>query len=133
MTPEEARQKLLEMFGNRLVINKEFDKFFNLLKEGMQEDFLKWCEECKQGKAKGSVPLNSKYKDRFVFFRKTGGDVRSVLIKIQNSDFIELYLIEHKEYDDMIKIAETPSHKWRGFYSAIFSMLRVEPVSIRPS
>jgi hypothetical protein len=103
MKPEEAKQKLHELFGSQLFINKEFDDYFSLLKEQMQSDFMDWCGLCKEGKAIGSVPIRKQHKDKFVFFRKIGGDVRAVLIKKQNSLFIELYLTEHREYDDIRK------------------------------
>lgn len=101
MTPKEAQQHLLDLFGQQLIFNNDFDKHFALLKEGMKENLLQWCADCKKGTAKGSVPDNPKYKDKFVFFRKIGGDMRCILIKIKNSEFIEINLVKHKEYDDI--------------------------------
>ena len=101
MNPEEARQKLLEVFGQQLIINKDFDTWYALMKKAMQEELMQWCQDCQEGKAKGSVPSHRKHKDKFVFFRKIGGDTRCVLIKVQNEAFIELHLVKHKEYDDL--------------------------------
>jgi hypothetical protein len=103
MKPEEAKQKLLEIFGSQLEFNKEFDRYFSLLKDNMQLSLISWCEDCKGGNALGSVPSQKKHKDKFVFFRKIGSDARAILIKVQNSDFIELSLVDHKEYDDIRK------------------------------
>jgi len=104
MKPEGARQKLLDLFGKQLIFSKEFDKYFSSLKETMQDSFIAWCTDCKEGRAKGSVPINKDYKDKFVFFRKIAGDIRAVLIKKQNAEFIEVHLVEHKEYDDIRKM-----------------------------
>jgi len=101
MEPEEARQHLHKLLGEQLEFNKDFDSCFSLLKETMQQDLLKWCRDCQENIAPGSVPQNPRYKDRWVFFRKIGNGVRCTLVKIKNSDFIEIYLFGHKEYDDL--------------------------------
>ena len=101
MKPEEGRQKLLKLFGSQLVFSKDFDKYFSKLKDNMQLALLEWCNDCNKGIAKGSVPPLPKYKDKFVFFRKIGSDIRATLVKQQNSHFIEIYLDNYKSYDDL--------------------------------
>lgn len=101
MGPEEARQHLHKLLGKQLEFNKEFDSHFSLLKETMQQELLQWCRDCQENIAPGSVPQNPRYKDRWVFFRKIGNGVRCTLVKVKNSDFIEIYLFGHKEYDDL--------------------------------
>ena len=101
MTPEEAKQHLHNLLGPQLVFNKEFDKYFSILKDSMQQSLMSWCKNCKDDVAEGSVPDNAKFKDRWVFFRKIGSDVRCTLVKLKNSDFIEIHLTDHKEYDDI--------------------------------
>ncbi|MCK4589008.1 MAG: hypothetical protein KAT77_01075 [Nanoarchaeota archaeon] len=101
MNPEEARQRLHKLLGEQLEFNKDFDNYFSLLKETMQQDLLKWCNDCKENITQGSVPRNPRYKDRWVFFRKIGRGVRCTLVKIKNSTFINIYLFSHKEYDDL--------------------------------
>jgi len=46
------------------------------------------------------VPPLKEFRNLYVFFRKIASDVRVVLIKEQNSDFIEIILDSHKQYDD---------------------------------
>jgi hypothetical protein len=100
METEKARQELNSLFGQQLIFNRSFDKRFGLLKQSMQDELIKWCRDCKEGGAEGSVPNNPKFKDKWVFFRKIGNGIRCMLIKLKNSDFIELHLFDHKEYDD---------------------------------
>jgi hypothetical protein len=99
MKPEIAKQKLLDTLNQKLEFNRDFDRYFSNLKDSMQEELIKWCIDCKEGNAKGSVPKD--FKDLFVFFRKIGNSIRCTLIKKQNSDFIEIHLTEHREYDDL--------------------------------
>lgn len=101
MESEELKQKLLEVFGIQLGFNKDFDKYASLLKEGMIADLYNWCRDCKDKKIIGSEPKNQKFRHLFVFFRKIGDSTRCTLVKIKNSDFIEIYLTGHKEYDDL--------------------------------
>src|SRR3989338_86538 len=86
MTPEEAKQHLHNLLGQRLSFNKDFGRYFSLLKETMQQDLLNWCKDCKDDVFKGSSPKNPSYKDRWVFLRKIGNGVRCALVKIKNSE-----------------------------------------------
>jgi len=99
MDTKEVKAKLIEFFGYQIRFNKNFENFVSNLKEGMQEDLIKWCEDCKNDIALGSVPPKKEFKDLFVFFRKIGNQVRATLIKEQNSNFIELILDNHYAYD----------------------------------
>lgn len=47
MNPEEVRQKLLSLLGQKLVFNREFDRYFSSLKETMQDEMITWCLDCK--------------------------------------------------------------------------------------
>lgn len=100
MEGKEARQKLLEIFGSQLKFNKDFDSYAAKLKEGMLDDLVEWCKRCKENKELGSVPQKKEFKSLYIFFRKIASDVRVVLIKEQNKDFIEIILDGHKVYDD---------------------------------
>ena len=100
MEGKEARQKLVEIFGEQIVFNKEFDDYILKLKPGMVNDFIEWCKRCKENKELGSVPTKKELKNLYVFFRKIASDVRAVLIKEQNKEFIEIILDGHKAYDD---------------------------------
>ena len=100
MEDKEIRKQLLSIFGQQLKFNKEFDKYAEQLKEGMLQDFLAWCKDCKNDVADRSTPPIKKYKHLLVFFRKIASDVRAVLIKEKNSNFIEIILSGHKHYDD---------------------------------
>ena len=97
---EELKQKLHEIFGDQIKFNKDFDSYAGKLKEGMLSDFITWCENCSQERELGSVPKKRKYKHLYIFFRKIASDTRAILIKEQNSDFIEIILDSHKTYDD---------------------------------
>ena len=99
MDSKEARQKLLEIFGSQIKFNKDFDKYIIRLKEGMAAELIEWCRKCKEDKEIGSVPQKKEFKNLYVFFRKIASDIRVVLIKEQNSDFIEINLSGHKTYD----------------------------------
>ena len=66
----------------------------------MVEDLIAWCSKCKNGDELGSVPPKKEFRNLYVFFRKIASDTRITLIKEQNSDFIEIILSSHKEYDD---------------------------------
>ncbi|MDO8740905.1 MAG: hypothetical protein Q7J54_05030 [Candidatus Woesearchaeota archaeon] len=100
MEDKKAKQKLLEIFGNQIKFNKNFDDYIVKLKEGMLNDLIEWCRRCKENKELGSVPSKKEFKHLYVFFRKIASDVRAVLIKEQNKDFIEIILEDHKAYDD---------------------------------
>ena len=100
MEGKEIRKQLLSLFGSQLKFNKEFDKYAEQLKEGMLQDFLAWCNDCKNDLADRSTPPKKQYRHLLVFFRKIASDVRAVLIKEKNSDFIEIILSGHKQYDD---------------------------------
>lgn len=99
MDGKEARQKLLDIFGSQIRLNKDFDKHIRRLKDGMAVELIAWCIRCKENKEIGSVPQKKEFKNLYVFFRKIGADIRAVLIKEQNSGFIELILSSHKTYD----------------------------------
>lgn len=97
---EEARQRLLDILGSKIRFNKNFNSYAVKLKEGMLDDLIDWCRRCKENKELGSVPKKKEYKHLYVFFRKIASDIRVVLIKEQNKDFIEVILDSHKTYDD---------------------------------
>ena len=96
---EKVAQELIEIFGNQIKFNKDFEKYIKELKEGMVKEFIEWCKRCKNNKELGSVPPRKEYKQLYVFFRKIGSDIRATLIKEQNKDFIEIILSNHKYYD----------------------------------
>lgn len=100
MEGKEARQKLLEIFGTKLRFNRDFDARVAQLKEGMANDLIEWCRQCRDNKELGSVPSKKEFKSLYVFFRKIASDVRVTLIKEQNSGFIEISLEDHKAYDN---------------------------------
>ena len=100
MGSEEVRQKLVEIFGSKLKFNREFDNYISNLKEGMINDLIEWCIRCKNNKELGSVPPRKQFRHLYVFFRKIASDIRVILIKEQNSDFIEIILDSHKHFDD---------------------------------
>ncbi|MFO8015820.1 MAG: hypothetical protein R6U32_01815 [Candidatus Woesearchaeota archaeon] len=100
MEGKEARQRLLEIFGIQIRFNKEFDDLIEGLKEGMANDFIEWCKDCRENRELGSVPNKKEFKHLYVFFRKIASDVRATLIKEQNRDFVEIRLESHKAYDD---------------------------------
>lgn len=100
MNASELRTKLVAMFGNQITFNKDFDFYAEKLKEDMQTDLLEWCTRCKEDLLRGYTPENKKMKHFYVFFNKIGSDIRSILIKIKNQDFIEIHLGDHRYYDD---------------------------------
>ncbi|MBI2140491.1 hypothetical protein HYU14_06205 [Candidatus Woesearchaeota archaeon] len=100
MESQKLRRQLAEILGKSLKFNREFDPTAERLKEGMQNELVEWCRRCKENKELGSVPPKKEFRDLYIFFRKIASDVRVTLIKVQNSDFIEIHLSGHKEYDD---------------------------------
>lgn len=50
------KQSIILLFGEQLIFNKEFDKYFLKLKENMMNDFYDWLVKCEEGEALGSVP-----------------------------------------------------------------------------
>lgn len=115
MEGKKARQKLLEIFGSQIKFNKNFDDYIMKLKEGMLNDLIEWCRRCKENKEFGSVPSKKEFKHLYVFFRKIASDVRAVLIKEQNKDFIEIILEDHKAYDDA---RLKPGYKKSSYYGS---------------
>lgn len=100
MDIKEVHTKLAEIFGSNLKFNRNFDDIVSRLKEGMINDLISWCISCKENKELGSVPPRKEFRNLYVFFRKIASNVRVILIKEQNSDFIEIILDNHKHYDD---------------------------------
>ncbi len=100
MKGEEARKMLHNIFGIQLIFNKTFNDYAEKLKEGMMQELIEWCKRCKDNKELGSTPLKKEHKNLYVFFRKIGSNVRAILIKEQNSNFIQLTLENHEYYDD---------------------------------
>ena len=103
MNAKELRNELINIFGNNIVFNKEFDYYAEQLKEEMQIKLLEWCKKCKQDLFRGHTPLKPHLKDLYVFFKKIGNKIRTILIKIKNADFIEIHLSDHKYYDEKRK------------------------------
>ena len=95
----DIKKLITAVLGEDVVFNKDFDKHVLSLKGGMFEDFISWIKNCETGNILGSVPPKREFKDLYVFFRKIGNSKRAVLIKRQNSDFVELILSEHLAYD----------------------------------
>ena len=100
MEGKEIRKQLYDIFGQQLKFNKEFDKYAEQLKEGMMKDLISWCNDCKNDLAQRSTPPKRQFRHLLVFFRKISSDIRVVLIKEKNSNFIEIILSGHREYDD---------------------------------
>ena len=100
MEKEEVKQKLIDIFGAQIKFNRDFDDYISRLKDNMIVELIEWCSRCKERKEIGSQPKNKEYKHLYVFFRKIGSDVRAILIKEKNNDFIELHLFDHKSYDN---------------------------------
>lgn len=94
-------QKIIEIFGTQIRFNNNFDEYTIKLKEGMLNEFLEWCKRCKENKELGSVPPKKEFKQLYVFFRKIGSGIRTILIKEQNKYFIDLIIEDHKGYDDV--------------------------------
>jgi len=103
MNAQELKSILVELFGNQIVFNKDFDFYAEQLKEDMQRDLIDWCKQCKEDLLRGYTPENKKMKHFYVFFKKIGNETRSILIKIKNQDFIEIHLADHTYYDDKRK------------------------------
>jgi len=115
MDGKKLQQKLIELFGAQIRFNKEFERYAQQLKEGMQEDFFQWCLECKNELALGSVPPRKEFKHLYIFFRKIGNNVRVALIKEQNSHFIEIILADHYAYD---KKRQELGYKQSSYYGS---------------
>lgn len=115
MKNKEIKQKLLEIFGEQLLFNKDFDKQVSKLKQGMIDSLIEWCIQCKEGKELGSVPPHKRFKHLYVFFRKIGNEVRIVLIKEQNAQFIEIDASDHYYYD---KKREKMGYKKSSYYGS---------------
>ena len=100
MEGKEVQQKLLDIFGNQLKFNKDFDNTIAKLKQGMINDLIEWCERCSENKELGSVPPKKEFKTLYVFFRKIASGIRATLVKEQNGCFIQIFLEDHKCYDN---------------------------------
>lgn len=101
MNDQKIKEEIIEIFGTQIRFNKDFEKHIDELKDGMITDFLEWCKRCKENKEFGSVPPRKEFKHFYVFFRKIGSSIRTVLIKEQNKYFIDIIIEDHKGYDDV--------------------------------
>jgi len=101
MKDQKIKEEIIEIFGSQIRFNKNFEEHIDELKEGMITDFLEWCKRCKENKELGSVPPRKEFKHLYVFFRKIGSSIRTILIKEQNKYFIDIIIEDHKGYDDM--------------------------------
>jgi hypothetical protein len=96
---DEAKEKIEEIVGSKIRFDGHFNKVFDELKAGRQEQLLKWIADCKSGSVS---PISS---DRvagllgFIFkFRDT--NFRAILTKKKNEYFIALFLDKHKYYEN---------------------------------
>ena len=103
MNVRKLREKIAEILGDKVYFNDDFDFYARGLKVEMKISLIDWCVYCKEGRLRGQTPLKEKMKNLYVFFKKIGNDTRAILVKVKNSDFIELHLVRHKEYDDIRK------------------------------
>lgn len=97
------RNEIERILKNEIKFNSEFDFNSEQLKDEMKQDLILWCESCEHNLLRGHTPSKRELKHLYVFFKKIGNSLRAILVKEKNGKFIELYLINHKEYDDKRK------------------------------
>ena len=100
MSAEELKYQLIEIFGNQVTFNKEFDKYAETIKN-VDENLIVWCNLLKEGKINPQRPR--KLKDNLVFIKKIGSSNRCIVIKIKNEEFKEIHLADHEYYDRLRK------------------------------
>lgn len=103
MNAEQLRSEIINIFGKYILFNKDFDDYACQLKEDMYASLVEWCAQCKADQHRGQTPNKPHLQHLYVFFRKIGNQVRVVLIKEKNRDFIEIHLTGHRQYDDKRK------------------------------
>ena len=103
MNAKQLRDKLIQIFGKDISLNKDFDFYAEQLKNDMQHSLVDWCRKCKDDLIRGHTPNKPHLNDLYVFFKKIGNKVRTILIKIKKQDFIEIHLSSHKYYDEKRK------------------------------
>jgi hypothetical protein len=88
--------------NNNLIFNKEFDNYFNSLKTDMEHKLIQWYKEIKSGNIPHIPIATKKYREYILFINKIA-DKRAMVIRIKNSDYIEVHLSDHKYYDEQRK------------------------------
>ena len=94
-----SKEIIKKIFNNdNLLFNKDFEKYFNNLKEEMRKDLIKFCEKVINEEIEHIPITNKKFRNHILFIDKIA-DKRIMVVKIKNSDYIEIHLSDHKYYD----------------------------------
>jgi 23S rRNA pseudoU1915 N3-methylase RlmH len=101
MNAEEIKQQLRKIFGERIIFNKDFNKYAEGLKQVMQERFVNWCKQVKEKEIQ-AIPSKTK-EEVLVFVKKIGSTNRCIVLKIVNDEFKEIHLADHDYYNKIMK------------------------------
>ncbi|MBT3408207.1 hypothetical protein HN415_06015 [Candidatus Woesearchaeota archaeon] len=97
------KSKICIIFDNKnLIFNKEFDHYFNSLKQDMKDKLMLWYKEIKSENIP-HIPIATKKYRSFILFINKIADKRAMVIRIKNSEYIEVHLSDHKYYDEQRK------------------------------
>lgn len=95
-----AAEEFRNILRNRnLVLNRDFEKNYSLLKEEMRKSLIEWCISARDGHVYHVPIVSRRHRDKVMFINKIA-DMRAILIKLKNSGFTEFHLCEHRQYDE---------------------------------
>jgi len=95
---EQARKIITELLGAQVRFEGHFNRVFDNLKKGRQDQLLDWVRDCQDGK---NLPISSsKVQGLIAFILKfRESNLRSILTKKKNEYFIAIFLDKHKYYN----------------------------------
>jgi hypothetical protein len=99
-----VQDEINTLFGVQIKFNQHFNSVLDNLKQSQKDELMVFLTKCKDHEVKHRIVCRSKaYKDCLAYTNEFGSNIRAILIKKKNADFIELFLGLHKYYDDKIR------------------------------
>jgi hypothetical protein len=100
MDAEQLKHKIKEILGEKIVFNKEFDRYAENVKN-IEPNLVEWCLKLKNKEVTFEPAPNMR--GCIVFIKRIGSSNRCIVIKIVNSEFKEFHLANHAYYDKLRK------------------------------
>ena len=95
---DEVKEKIIELLGNEIKFEGHFELVVSNMSEKLQENLLKWVENCREKKERAYTTIKNKKIVAF-FFKPSDTRYRGILTKEKDAYYLALFLDKHKYYD----------------------------------